>query len=65
MSLSVPPSRSDLRHFGSLVGGILLAVGSWWIFREKSGVQWAFARAFLFLGAPLIILAGLSPSLLK
>lgn len=46
------------RNFGLLVGGVLAALGLWWIYREKFGTV---APAFLGVGAALAILGAVFP----
>jgi hypothetical protein len=66
-SATAPPSgrpkpyRAE-REFGWIVGGILLALGSWWVYRGK------FEQArpiFIGVGALLVVLGTLLPKLLR
>ena len=47
------------RSFGFLVGGTFVALGSWWVFRDKfrSVAPWALA-----LGLALVVLGAAAPS---
>lgn len=54
-------SRSTLRQFGLLVGGILFALGTWWIHRGKFG---AAGPAFAGVGGLLVLLGLAVPSVL-
>ncbi len=49
-----------LRHFGYLIGGILMVLGGWFLFRHKS-----FAMPVLAVGAVLALLGALWPRSLK
>lgn len=46
------------REFGLVVGGILLALGCWWLFRGKAGL---LAPSFVAVGALLVLLGLLLP----
>lgn len=52
--------RKTLRNFGLLIGGILCALGAWFLFRHKS-----YALPFLYVGAPLFLLGAIVPLSLK
>lgn len=49
------------RDFGLLVGGVLLALGGWWLYRGRFHT---LALAFVVLGATLIVLGTVYPRLL-
>jgi len=48
-------SKSSLRKFGLLVGGILIALSLWFIFRDK----WETVRLILLVIGSFLLLAGL------
>ncbi len=60
----MPARRSALRsfraerEFGLLVGGLLLALGGWWLWRGKFD---ALRPLFFALGAPLVVAGALLP----
>ena len=51
-------SREEHRGFGFTVGGILAALGLWWLYRGKFG---SVAPGFLAAGALLLLLAAAAP----
>lgn len=57
---SLPCARRDLRNFGLLVGGILLALAAWCFYRGK-----AAAPYLLVCGAPLFVLGLIAPPALR
>jgi hypothetical protein len=62
--MSEAPSRPRVRRFraerefGLLVGAILVALGAWWLYREKLP---SLRLGFLVVGALLVLLGGLYP----
>lgn len=46
------------REFGLLVGGVLLTLGGWWLYRGKYG---ALPVALLSIGAALVVLGASAP----
>ena len=54
---SVHASSRELRSFGFTVGGILLALGLWWIYRRKFGTV---APVFAALGGVLVLFGALA-----
>lgn len=54
-------SPRELRSFGLLVGGILAAIGGWWLYRGRFPVA---APALLGIGAFLVVLGAAAPKLL-
>jgi hypothetical protein len=57
---SLPCGRRDLRNFGLLVGGILLALGAWFLYRGKPAAPFV-----LVPGAPLVLLGAITPMTLR
>jgi multisubunit Na+/H+ antiporter MnhG subunit len=49
------------RDFGLLVGGVLLALGGWWLYRGRFHT---LAIALIVLGATLVLLGAVYPKLL-
>jgi hypothetical protein len=60
---TLPQKRSyrTERDFGLLVGGVLLALGGWWLYRGK---YTAVSIVLLALGATLVLLGALVPKVL-
>ncbi len=56
-----PASVRELRSFGLLVGGILAAIGGWWLFRGRFPVA---APVLLGVGALLFLLGAAVPKAL-
>lgn len=57
-------ARRDLtteRQFGRVVGGVLLALGGWWIWRDRFPIV---REAFAATGVALVTLSFLAPGLL-
>lgn len=54
--------RREQRSFGFTVGGILTAFGCWWLYRGKFE---HVAPPFVAVGALLVLLAAIAPSLLR
>jgi len=49
------------RSFGLTVGGVLIALGAWWVYRDKFATA---ASALLTVGAALVLLGAVVPALL-
>ncbi|MFY9552840.1 MAG: SxtJ family membrane protein [Thermoanaerobaculia bacterium] len=59
--METPTARKE-REFGLLVGAIVFAIASWWLYRGRHGMA---ARPLLLLGLSLMILGALFPSSLR
>jgi hypothetical protein len=59
--LSAPHPFSREREFGLVVGGILAALGAWWLHRGKFG---PVAHSALVAGAALALFGAVAPGLL-
>ncbi|HEY6930293.1 MAG TPA: SxtJ family membrane protein [Thermoanaerobaculia bacterium] len=55
-------ARRPEREFGLVVGAVLCALGSWWVYRAKFA---AAAPAVLSIGAALILLGAFRPGALR
>ena len=57
---SIKGEKTDLKKFGFLIGGILIVLGAFFLWRERG--SWSY---FVLIGSALVFLGAAAPALLR